>query len=241
MAQQLGHKQFLIEHYKSLAGKYDEHYNRENRVHLNKIVAINKFLNVPQSARVLELGVGSGLHARHFLEANAGKNLRFTGSDLSHHMVVDCRKRLEGLPGTSYVRSDGENLPFPDASFDAVFITGSMHHFEDIEAGIREIVRITKPGGRFSIMEPNWFFPSNYLASKLMATGKNLGRIKASNFRKWFSRLPKARIEIHRFAYTPPFPRFLHGVYDQVDRWMHKIPGLRRMSVMLFVQGEKLE
>jgi SAM-dependent methyltransferase/uncharacterized protein YbaR (Trm112 family) len=45
--------------------------------------------------------------------------------------------------------ADGEALPFPDGSFDLVFICGGLHHFARFGPVLREILRVLKPGGKF--------------------------------------------------------------------------------------------
>ena len=48
--------------------------------------------------------------------------------------------------------SDAENLDFEDESFDLVYSHGVLHHTPDIEAAVREIHRVLKPGGRAIVM-----------------------------------------------------------------------------------------
>jgi SAM-dependent methyltransferase len=47
------------------------------------------------------------------------------------------------------VVADGETLPFPDGSFDIVFMCGALHHFEQPHGILSEATRVLKPGGRF--------------------------------------------------------------------------------------------
>jgi demethylmenaquinone methyltransferase/2-methoxy-6-polyprenyl-1,4-benzoquinol methylase len=53
----------------------------------------------------------------------------------------------------AFVQGDAECLPFPDASFDAVSIGFGLRNLVDLDRGLREIVRVLKPGGRFSGLE----------------------------------------------------------------------------------------
>ena len=48
-----------------------------------------------------------------------------------------------------YVASGSENIPFPDAHFDIVACLNALDHVDDLDATIREIKRVTKPGGFF--------------------------------------------------------------------------------------------
>jgi ubiquinone/menaquinone biosynthesis C-methylase UbiE len=53
---------------------------------------------------------------------------------------------------------NGERLPFPDGSFDYVTCLGSLEHFLDIEAGLKEMVRVCKAGAGACFMVPNSFY-----------------------------------------------------------------------------------
>src|SRR5687767_3730873 len=98
---------------------------------------------------VLEIGCGMGTDGAQF--AKAGAN--YTGIDLTDAAIELARKRFQvsGLKGEFRV-ADAERLDFPDASFDLVYSHGVLHHTPDIEAAVREIHRVLKPGGRAMVM-----------------------------------------------------------------------------------------
>lgn len=95
---------------------------------------------------VLDVGCGQGIDLVRFASAGA----RATGVDLTPRHVELARAHLEalGLPGT-VVRGDATSLPFPDDSFDLVSSNGVLHHVPEIEAALREIRRVLRPGGAF--------------------------------------------------------------------------------------------
>ncbi|HEV2904249.1 MAG TPA: class I SAM-dependent methyltransferase, partial [Pyrinomonadaceae bacterium] len=99
--------------------------------------------------RVLEIGCGMGTDGAQFAKAGAD----YTGIDLTDAAVVLARKRFQvsGLKGEFRV-ADAERLDFPDGSFDLVYSHGVLHHTPDIEAAVREIHRVLKPGGRAMVM-----------------------------------------------------------------------------------------
>ena len=99
--------------------------------------------------RVLEIGCGMGTDGAQFAKAGAD----YTGIDLTDAAVELARKRFQvsGLKGEFRV-ADAERLDFPDASFDLVYSHGVLHHTPDIEAAVREIHRVLKPGGRAMVM-----------------------------------------------------------------------------------------
>src|SRR5205814_370348 len=77
----------------------------------------------------------------------------YTGIDLTEAAIELARKRfaLSHLNG-QFLVSDAENLDFDDESFDLVYSHGVLHHTPDIEAAVREIYRVLKPGGRAIVM-----------------------------------------------------------------------------------------
>jgi SAM-dependent methyltransferase len=98
---------------------------------------------------VLEVGCGSGVHAK--LLARAGANV--TAIDLTPTAVELTRKRLElaGLDAR-VLEADAEQLPFEVGSFDLVWSWGVVHHSRDTDRVLAEVARVLRPGGRFSLM-----------------------------------------------------------------------------------------
>ncbi len=96
---------------------------------------------------VLEVGSGRGggasFIARHHRPA------RITGTDFSPQAIALCKRRHAAVPNLSFVTGDAENLPFPDASFDAVLNVESSHCYGHVEKFFAEAVRVLRPGGHF--------------------------------------------------------------------------------------------
>ena len=62
-------------------------------------------------------------------------------------------------PGLHFVAGDGLRLPYRDGSFDAVTISYGLRNVHDTEAGLAEMLRVTRPGGRVVVAEfstPTW-------------------------------------------------------------------------------------
>jgi SAM-dependent methyltransferase len=99
--------------------------------------------------KVLEIGCGLGTDGAQFARAGAD----YTGIDLTEASIELARKRFElsGLQGEFRV-ADAEQLDFADGTFDLVYSHGVLHHTPDIEAAVREIHRVLKPGGRAIVM-----------------------------------------------------------------------------------------
>jgi SAM-dependent methyltransferase len=98
---------------------------------------------------VLEVGCGTGVHARLLAEAGA----TVAAVDLTPTAVELTKRRLELNGLEADVReADAEQLPFGDASFDFVWSWGVIHHSHDTDRVIAEVGRVLRPGGRFAFM-----------------------------------------------------------------------------------------
>jgi ubiquinone/menaquinone biosynthesis C-methylase UbiE len=102
---------------------------------------------------VLEIGCGQGVGTEQILNRFGAR--RVHAVDLDEGMVARARRRLSRIP-PERVRveiADVTALPFPDRAFDAVFDFAILHHVPDWQAGIAEVRRVLRPGGRFFFEE----------------------------------------------------------------------------------------
>jgi SAM-dependent methyltransferase len=74
------------------------------------------------------------------------------GIDITDQDFDEARERLKGNP-VSFVIMDGTNLEFADESFDTVAMAHGMHHLDDIQAVLSEMMRVLRPGGTFVVRE----------------------------------------------------------------------------------------
>jgi SAM-dependent methyltransferase len=96
---------------------------------------------------VLECGCGTGLVTRHLLGAEHVYAL-----DYSARMLEQLKRKFQPRQVTA-VQGDLRELPFPDAMFDRVLVANVLQHLEpaDQRRAAAEILRVLKPGGRFSV------------------------------------------------------------------------------------------
>ena len=106
-----------------------------------------------ESGRVLEVGCGRGV-ALPLLLSELGA-MHADGIDFDPEQVRRAERRLAGrFKGRIEVRvASAEQLPFAEASFDAVFDFGILHHVPRWQTAIAEIGRVLKPGGTFFFEE----------------------------------------------------------------------------------------
>lgn len=115
-----------------------------------------ELLGVQPAERVLELGCGAGA-ALVALARSVGPTGRVVGLDLSPRMLrlADVRLRRAGLSARARVLlGDAAEIPFPDASFDAAFMSFTLELFDtpEIPLVLAECRRVLRPGGRIAVV-----------------------------------------------------------------------------------------
>jgi demethylmenaquinone methyltransferase/2-methoxy-6-polyprenyl-1,4-benzoquinol methylase len=93
----------------------------------------------------------------------ARRGAEVTGSDFAPAMLEIARRKA---PGLSFEEGDALNLAYPDESFDAVTVGFGARNFADLDRGLGEMARVTRPGGRVVVLEIttptkpplSWFF-----------------------------------------------------------------------------------
>ena len=228
-----------ITHYEKTATKFDKSFwslgNRDNRNHLVKVRAIADAIDASTGGKVLEVGTGTGLHARWLLENTP---IRYTGFDASAAMLDLARDRLTAFTGRFALGiTDAHRLPFEDGTFDASFCVGTLHHLNDPARGVAEIVRVTRPGGRVAIMEPNWKYPSVLVYTAITPIEHNTFKISPDRLERWTRAAGLTDVHVEHLLYTPPAPRSWGRFWDAVDRRVARVPGLRRLSIVLLLTG----
>jgi demethylmenaquinone methyltransferase/2-methoxy-6-polyprenyl-1,4-benzoquinol methylase len=101
--------------------------------------------------------------------ALAGRGAEVTGLDFSAKMLEVAQARRTSPKHKSqsikFLQGDAEHLPFPDNSFDAVTMGYGLRNLSSWETGVREMIRVAKPGGRIVVLD--FGKPANALWRKL--------------------------------------------------------------------------
>ena len=103
-------------------------------------------------ARALDLCCGTG-HMAFALNRRAGKSgTRIVGADFAHPMLQRAMQNAAGT-GLRWVEADALSLPFPSEHFSLVTAAFGFRNLADYDAGLREMVRVLRPGGEFGILD----------------------------------------------------------------------------------------
>ena len=131
-------------------------------------------------ARVLEVGPGTGFYTLDVAgRLSPGGQLDIL--DLQQAMLDHTMRRAgeRGVTNITPARGDAEALPYPDATFDAAFLTAVLGEIPDQEAALRELARVLRPHGRLVVGElfgdPHWVSPSR-LRRRAEAAGLTFNR-----------------------------------------------------------------
>ena len=105
-------------------------------------------LGVGRNDDALEVGFGGGALLAELLDATTG---RVIGVDISEAMVKRARRRFRGVARLQLHRASIEKLPLPDDSIDRACSVNNIYFWPDPAAGMRELARVVRPGGRLAI------------------------------------------------------------------------------------------
>jgi demethylmenaquinone methyltransferase/2-methoxy-6-polyprenyl-1,4-benzoquinol methylase len=112
-------------------------------------------LRVPQQGLVLDIATGTCDVALQ-IAAATDPSVRIVGEDFTQGMLVHGQKKLDHSPlgrRIMLVNAPCEAIPHPDCRFDAITIAFGIRNVVEREQGLREMLRVLKPGGRAVILE----------------------------------------------------------------------------------------
>ena len=112
--------------------------------------------------RILDVGCGTGT-AEISLSRLRLSQMKLVGIDTVIDRVQQAQKATRGMnANVSYATADACYLPFPEAVFDSTYCVAVLQHIREISLALGELARVTKPGGRILVVEPDnaaryWF------------------------------------------------------------------------------------
>jgi SAM-dependent methyltransferase len=108
---------------------------------------------IPAGGVAIDVGCGTG-RALPALRQAVGPHGAVIAVDLTPEMLRHARARARAADA-ALVLADARRLPFASASADAVFAAGLITHMPDTEAGLRQLARVTRPGGLLILFHPS--------------------------------------------------------------------------------------
>jgi ubiquinone/menaquinone biosynthesis C-methylase UbiE len=223
------------------ADAYDVFSPATNERLIDAFVALSR---LPSGSRVADLGCGSGV----FTDVLQRRGYRCAGLDLSPKLVEIARAKFRDV---EFVEGDVERLPFADASFDGVLLSGLIHHLPDPSRCAAEVFRILRPGGTFVAFDPNRMNPFMYLYrdrsspfySSIGVTANErpvLAREVASMFEAVGFRVGTDYLSNLQYRYIASGRlRWLLPFYNAVDAALFAPSFMRRFRPFVLTFGEK--
>ncbi len=213
-------------HYDAIADRYDSTLPEPAVGHyLRKRVRFIRGL-VPAGA-VLDVGCGTGRLARALAELG----YEVWGVDISLGMLG----RFVGRGAGRAVVADATNLPFFDASFDLTVCVALLHHIAHparVAEAVREMVRVTRPGGWVVLWDhnpnnPYWpvlmrRIPQDTGAERLVPLGEVLAALRGC---------PVDEVRAYRLGFVPDFiPSALLPLTAGLEALLERLPGVRALA-----------
>ena len=157
------------------------------------------------AGKLVDVGTGPGwllIHLRRL-----APKLETTGIDISPAMVRRAQSNLvaAGLADLRVAAGEAKSLPFPDASLDAIVSTGSLHHWKEPQAALREFFRTLKPGGLALIYDIVRDTPQDILAN----LRRDFGHFRGWMF--WLHAFEEPFLSIREMSALPLASPFARG------------------------------
>jgi ubiquinone/menaquinone biosynthesis C-methylase UbiE len=140
--------------------KWPERYDQWFKNPIGKLIKkyesqlVMEMLSPGTGEKILDAGCGTGIFTRDMLVAGA----QVLGLELSLPMLLRAGKKLQGYP-FCLVRGDMRLLPFHDNAFDKAVSVTAIEFIEDARGAIRELFRVTRPGGYIVVATLNGLSP----------------------------------------------------------------------------------
>jgi len=169
--------------------------------------------------RILEIGCGPGDDARRL----AARGHEVVGVDVEASSGWDVPS-----PGVTFIECSAEQLPFPDASFDAVLERDALHHIGEPGRALREMRRVLRPDGVAVIVECNRYNPLFYVHMTRLHGHDHF----SVPYLRGLLEATFDRVDI-RMLETRAYPYVGDAAMPAVRGWeraVERVPGVRRLA-----------
>lgn len=156
-------KKQVADMFNNVAGTYD-FLNHFFSLGIDKLwrKKLVRMMGLQKPETILDVATGTGDLAIAEAALHAKK---IVGIDISEKMLDAGKSKICKYPNIEFHLGDGENIPFPDDSFDAVSVSFGVRNFENVPKGLLEMRRVLNENGKIYILE--FSKPRNELFKKL--------------------------------------------------------------------------
>lgn len=171
-----------------ISERYDKSRYLPSNQFKDAIIRLSDNGLLPQEARILDIGCGTGQISLPL--AQIGYDV--TGTDISPAMVQIACSKIRQNCKIRFVVGDAQSLEFGNCLFDCTVASKLFQHISNWKLAVEEIIRVTKPGGRFFHINERGAFRSvirkkfEILADKLGYQNRYLGVINRDELREYF-------------------------------------------------------
>jgi SAM-dependent methyltransferase len=146
--------------------------NEADMAFKKRVQSIFEWVNPKDDDLILDMPCGRGFYLNMFRYVSRCK---LVGAELDPEVIEKARQNVGHLPDLMLNRSDIYALPYAEDTFDAAILSEILEHIDDDVAGLKEVLRVLKPGGVVAITVPHanypfWWDPINKTLETLFNT-----------------------------------------------------------------------
>lgn len=151
---ELGKKEQVEQMFDNISHKYDFlNHTLSMGTDIKWRKRVVKIIGAQNPKQILDIATGTADLAIALSKTNPE---HITGIDISAGMLSYGQKKIKAKNLDKLItlqQADSENMPFEDNSFDAITVSFGVRNFEHLEVGLKEILRVLRPGGTLAVLE----------------------------------------------------------------------------------------
>lgn len=212
------------EHFDAVADDYDTSIPEHVMAHLTRR-RVELACSLVAEGRVLDVGCGTGRLLNSLPRRYDG-----VGVDISAAMLDKARAQ-----GVHVVQAGGDELPFPDSSFDLVTTFAVLHHLIDparVRRTLAEMIRVLKPNGAVLVWDHNPLNPYwKVLMARVPQDQGDERLVPAKTIREALLDAGMEEIRLRRMTFMPDFtPQRALAAVARAERTLERVPGVRVLA-----------